>query len=169
MRESKVYSIPDDEFIALIKKCNNYSDCLREIGLSTEGGSSRDTLRRRISELNCDTSHFNPYKQSNQNRKKYLMEEILVENSNYDSISRLKTRLVNENILDYKCNKCGLVEWLGEKISLQLHHKNGISNDHRIDNIEFLCPNCHSLTETYAGKNKKNPAGLQKESKKTNE
>ena len=55
---SKVYLVSDEEFIEIVKKSNTYSDCLRALGLGTKGGSSTDVLKRRISELNCDISHF---------------------------------------------------------------------------------------------------------------
>jgi 5-methylcytosine-specific restriction endonuclease McrA len=60
---------------------------------------------------------------------------------------------VNEGRMEYKCQCCGISEWLDKPISLQLDHINGINNDHRIENLRFLCPNCHSQTDTYAGKN----------------
>lgn len=57
--------------------------------------------------------------------------------------------------LEYKCAFCGNTgEWLGQKLTLQLDHINGKNNDYRIENLRFLCPNCHSITPTYAGKNK---------------
>lgn len=55
---SKVYLVSDDDFIDIVKNSNSYSDCLRALGLGTKGGSSTDVLKRRISELNCDISHF---------------------------------------------------------------------------------------------------------------
>lgn len=150
---SKVYQVSDEDFKKIIQECNTYSDCLRALGLGTKGGSSTDILKRRIKELNCSTEHFNQKnKQSYQAR--YSLDEILIENSSYANISSLKKRLIKENKLEYKCAKCGLINWLGEPISLQLDHINGINNDHRIENLRFLCPNCHSQTETYAGKNK---------------
>ena len=79
----------------------------------------------------------------------------MVENSGYANIASLKRRLVNEKRLEYKCECCGLSEWRGVPLSLNLHHKNGINNDHRIENLSFLCPNCHSITDTFAGKNSK--------------
>lgn len=85
------------------------------------------------------------------------MEEILVKNSNYANISSLKKRLINENILEYKCACCGNAgEWNGKPLSLQLDHINGNNRDHRKENLQFLCPNCHSQTNTYAGKNNSN-------------
>ena len=155
MRTSKVYAISDADFINLVQSKFTYSDILRELGLGTRGGSSTDALKRRIKELNVDISHFNKGKNDSCKQRRYKMEEILVENSTYVGIERLKARLVNEGLLEYCCEQCGNTgEWLGKKLVLQLDHINGIHNDHRLENLRFLCPNCHSVTDTYAGKNK---------------
>lgn len=150
---SKVYSISDEQFKDIIASSNSYTDCLRALGLGTKGGSSTDILKRRIRELNCSTEHFHS-KERQATNAKYSLDEILVENSSYANIARLKIRLVNEKRLEYKCAICGIDSWRGQRLSLQLDHINGINNDHRIENLRFLCPNCHSQTETYAGKNK---------------
>lgn len=152
--KSKVYQVSDETFKKIIANANSYSDCLRALGLTTHGGSSLDVLKRRISELKCSTEHFGTMQIKSPNAK-YDLDEILVENSTYAGISRLKIRLVNEGRLEYKCAYCGNIgEWQGQKLTLQLDHVNGKNNDHRIENLRFLCPNCHSITETYAGKNK---------------
>ena len=150
---SKVYQVSDEEFKKIVQSSNTYSDCLRALGLGTNGGSSTDILKRRIKELNCSTEHFNQ-KNKQSYQSKYSLDEILIENSPYANISSLKRRLINENRLEYKCAICGLTTWLNKPISLQLDHINGINNDHRITNLRFLCPNCHSQTDTFAGKNK---------------
>ena len=150
---SKVYQVSEKEFKTIIQNSYSYSDCLRALGLTTRGGSSLDILKRRIAELNCSTEHFGKYINQKNPYIRYELDEILVENSSYANISSLKKRLVNENRLEYKCAICGLTNWLGKEISLQLDHINGINNDHRIENLRFLCPNCHSQTDTYAGKN----------------
>ena len=150
---SKVYQVSDQDFINIIAQSNSYSDCLRSLGLTTRGGSSTDILKRRIKELNCSTSHFGKLTNVSPNIR-YTLDEILVENSTYTSISSLKRRLLKEERIEYKCAICGISEWLNKPLSLQLDHINGINNDHRIENLRFLCPNCHSQTDTYAGKNK---------------
>lgn len=151
---SKVYQVSDEDFKNIIANANSYSDCLRALGLGTKGGSSTDVLKRRIAELDCSIEHFGSKKVQSSNAK-YTLDEILIENSTYANISRLKLRLINEGRLEYKCAFCGNKgEWLGQKLSLQLDHINGKNNDHRIENLRFLCPNCHSITPTYAGKNK---------------
>jgi 5-methylcytosine-specific restriction endonuclease McrA len=53
-----------------------------------------------------------------------------------------------------KCAKCGIADWQGKSIVLELEHKNGNGDDHSRDNIELLCPNCHSQTPTYKGANR---------------
>jgi predicted RNA-binding Zn-ribbon protein involved in translation (DUF1610 family) len=66
----------------------------------------------------------------------------------------VKRRLMKSGLIKYECTRCGNQgDWQGEKLSLHLDHINGISNDNRLENLRFLCPNCHALTETYAGKN----------------
>ena len=153
--KSKVYLISDEDFTNLVLSKTTYSDMLRELGLSTKGGSSTDILKRRIKELNIDTSHIGRTINTVKGKAKYALEDILIENSHYANISRLKTRLINEEKLEYKCASCGNTgEWLNQPLSLQLDHINGVHNDHRLENLRFLCPNCHSVTETYAGKNK---------------
>ena len=56
---------------------------------------------------------------------------------------------------EQKCEKCGLTEWMGKPIVLQLDHINGDNRDNRIENLRLLCPNCHSQTETFCRKNRK--------------
>ena len=68
----------------------------------------------------------------------------------------LKKKIIEFNIIPYKCIECGIEnQWNNKFISLQLDHKNGNSTDWRLDNLRFLCPNCHSQTDTYSGKKHK--------------
>ena len=57
-------------------------------------------------------------------------------------------------IRGWKCEECGLTEWRGQKIPLQIHHKDGVHINNEINNLQLLCPNCHAQTENYAGRNK---------------
>jgi len=53
-----------------------------------------------------------------------------------------------------KCCKCGIDSWMNEPISLEIEHKDGDSSNNKEENLELLCPNCHSQTPTYKSKNR---------------
>jgi Helix-turn-helix domain len=69
--------------------------------------------------------------------------------------THLKQRLVRLGLLEESCHECGITEWRGKPLSLCLHHINGINDDNRIENLAVLCPNCHSQTENFAGRNRR--------------
>lgn len=65
----------------------------------------------------------------------------------------LKQRLISAGLKQCRCEECGLSEWQGQPLSLALHHINGDGCDNRIENLVLLCPNCHSQTPNFSGKN----------------
>lgn len=67
----------------------------------------------------------------------------------------LKGRLIQAGLLRPECYECGRTHWQGQLLSLHLHHCNGNKYDNRLENLQLLCPNCHSLTPNYSGKNVK--------------
>ncbi len=67
---------------------------------------------------------------------------------------KVKLYLLRYGYKENKCDKCGITEWNGKPLNMELHHKNGISYDHRLENLEMICPNCHAQTDTYRSKNK---------------
>lgn len=151
---SKIYNLSNEEFANLVERNTTYVDMLKELGLTTKGGTSSKLLKKRIVEMNLSTSHLNKNTRNVPSSRKKPIEDILIQNSTYMNISSLKRRLVKENKLEYKCAVCNNTgEWQGKSLTLQLDHINGINNDHRLENLRFLCPNCHSLTDTYAGRN----------------
>ena len=67
--------------------------------------------------------------------------------------ANVKRRLLVEGLKPPSCANCGISEWRGEPLSLALHHINGDRFDNRVENLELLCPNCHSQTDNYSGRN----------------
>lgn len=81
--------------------------------------------------------------------EKYLNNEIKIQSYT------LKLRLIKEKIKEPKCEKCKNENWLDGKIPLELHHIDGNKYNNSLDNLQILCPNCHSLTSNWNGKNRK--------------
>ena len=66
----------------------------------------------------------------------------------------LKRRLLALGLKQDRCEVCGISEWRGQPLSLALHHLNGDGGDNRLENLQLLCPNCHSQTANFAGRNR---------------
>lgn len=152
-KKSKLDLISETKFNQIVKESNSIREILVKIGYKNTSGTMHNKIKKRINDNNLCIKHMGN-KINQRKGKRTPLEQILIENSTYQNIERLKIRLVNEGKLEYKCVKCGNEgEWMGEPISLQLDHINGVRNDHRLENLRFLCPNCHSQTPTYGGKN----------------
>lgn len=69
------------------------------------------------------------------------------------SRSSLCDYMINDLGIEYKCAQCGISNWMGKEIHLQVHHIDGNGYNNELSNLQLLCPNCHSQTDTYAGRN----------------
>lgn len=128
---------------------------IHALGLKV-GGSVYPTLHRRIADLGLDTSHWTGQswaKGRSLPRGRRPLDEILVDESDYLDTNRLKHRLIEAGLMRWCCAACGRTTWEGHAIPLQLDHINGRRDDNRLENLRILCPNCHSLTDTWCGKN----------------
>lgn len=145
----------DKQLIEAVKQSKSVASVIKQLKLKPAGGNYM-TINNKIKELDLDTSHFtgqgwNRGLQFVPKQAKPL-NEILVKDCNYQSY-KLAKRLIKEGIKENKCECCGLTNWLQKPIKLELHHINGIHNDNRLENLQLLCPNCHSYTDNYRGKN----------------
>jgi hypothetical protein len=64
--------------------------------------------------------------------------------------SKLRKKLIDEGIKNNHCEMCGVSDWLGHKIPLELHHIDGNRYNNNLDNLQILCPNCHSMTPNHS-------------------
>jgi Zn finger protein HypA/HybF involved in hydrogenase expression len=151
----KKYKWDEDSLRESVKHSECKSDVLRLLNISTKSGNFQ-TLDKYLKKYGIDSDGliYN-YKRGNKWVPTKTEDEVFCENS---SVSKptLKRRLQKSNLIEYKCQKCGLEdEWNGKKIQLQLDHINGKNDDNRIENLRYLCPNCHSQTATYCMGTKK--------------
>ena len=144
------------EYEEAIRNSHSIASVCRYLGLKPVGGNYR-IIHRAIEDYKLDTSHFTGqgWNVGMKFRPKPVMDigAILTKDSAYQSY-KLRNRLLREGLKERKCECCGRVEWLGKPIPLELHHVNGDNRDHRMENLQMLCPNCHAMTETYRGRNK---------------
>ena len=94
-------------------------------------------------------------KDSNKDRKIDVYEILAGKHPEFQTF-KLKNKLIKEGILQNICSICGITEWCEKKLNCELDHINGTRTDHRLENLRMLCPNCHSQTETFRSKNRKN-------------
>lgn len=150
----------------LIQESTSIRQIIQKLNLSETGGTYAN-FKKIIRYYNLDTSHFTGHgwskgltKDNNESLKKssinkrFSSDVLFSENSPPSIVGcQLRERLIEEG-REYKCEKCGLkAEWEGKKLTLQVDHINGINNDNRKENLRFLCPNCHSQTETWGTNN----------------
>jgi Zn finger protein HypA/HybF involved in hydrogenase expression len=127
----------------------------KALGLAPAGGSYR-TIKRYIIAWGLDVSHFTGQawvgtRPGPTPGQRYTLEEIFREGSTYPTGHLLKI-ILREGYRERRCESCGLTEWLGQPIAIEVDHANGVNNDHRLENLRLLCPNCHALTPTWRGR-----------------
>ena len=105
------------------------------------------TVWRRAKKLGLE------FKIGGANAKMPLSEILEGKHPQYQS-NKLKNRLINEGIKENKCEECGITEYQGKPLVMQLDHIDGNTHNHLYSNLKLLCPNCHSQTVTWCGKNK---------------
>ena len=148
--------ITKKEMIEVLDNSKSLREAMIKFGFSTNGSSAYSSFKNKIMYLGLEIPNYTYYGDNTNKRNKRMNNvDIFIENSTYPR-QRLKNRVIKDNLIEYKCSKCNNIgEWNGEKLSLHIDHINGVNNDNRLFNLRFLCPNCHSQTETYAGKSNK--------------
>lgn len=153
-KSSPIWTINKQKMQIILDESSSFVEVLQKLGLDAHSGNHR-TLNQRIKIDSLSIIELSKKRKEKQSgiKTKMPLSTIMVKDSTYGT-NHLKKRIIKENLMKYVCDKCGNNgSWMGEKLVLQLEHKNGNSRDHRIENVCFLCPNCHTQTETYAGKN----------------
>lgn len=137
-----------EEVESVVKECFSLAEVLRKMGRAPVGGNSTN-LALTLKRWGTDTSHFtgqvhNKGKIAN-NRKS--ADELLVMGTSLDrrmEASKLR-RCLSEKSVEYKCNCCGINEWQGKELALEVDHIDECYWNNLFENLQFLCPNCHTM------------------------
>lgn len=158
-RTSPIWAVDKVELQAILDSSDSFVEVFKKLGVDPYSGNHK-TLNARIREENLSIEILADRRKKarlshleNLNKTRLSDEEVFAIDSGYDR-KHLKRRILENGWLEYRCEECGIGDTYNNKpISLQLDHKNGSNNDNRIENLRFLCPNCHSQTPTF-GKRK---------------
>jgi hypothetical protein len=139
---------------AAIADSRCWADALRKLGYEPKGANYR-TIQRWAKKWGIPADHFDPHigRRRAGLARQLPLQEVLVENSAYHR-GTLKRRLLASGLKRPICELCGQGElWNGQLMSLVLDHINGVPNDHRLENLRIVCPNCAATLETHCGRN----------------
>lgn len=132
----------------VVKESSSLVEVLRKLGRSPVGGNSTN-LALMLKRWGTDTSHFtgsvhNKGKISN-NRKS--PDELLIMGTSMDFRQKgsVLTRCLLEKGIEYKCNCCGISEWMGKPLRLEVDHIDEQYWNNLFENLQLLCPNCHAM------------------------
>lgn len=149
----------DEQFIEAVANNTSVRQVLLSLGLNATGGNYQACWNR-IQKFDLDTSHF---KGQGWNTTRgvtnfaYVPAEEYLGTDKRISSYKLKQKLLKEELFENVCSECKQDSvWNNKILNMHLDHINGNRNDNRLENLRLLCPNCHSQTSTYSGRNKGN-------------
>lgn len=151
----KLRTWTDAQFVAAVAAHTNFTDVIRSLGLRPAGGNHR-SMKKHAARLGVATNHFNNERRVrglrlSHERVRLPLSAVFCEGSHV--LGHCLRRYVRRHFPPSRCALCGLTDhWNGMPLTLQLDHVNGTYNDNRIDNLRWLCPNCHSQTAGFAGR-----------------
>jgi len=154
-------AVTDAELRLAIGASNSWAGTLRRLGYRSAGGNWK-TLQKYAAKWDINTEHFDSAAASLAGFRRHQLKprslsEVMVENSGYGR-SDLKRRLFAAGLKKRECELCGQGEtWRGGRMALILDHINGVANDHRVENLRIVCPNCAATFATHCGRKNRRP------------
>lgn len=134
----KYRNYTDQDIIENAKKVKSLAALLKSLNLKQAGGNYAN-MRRLLQKLNVDCSHW-----TGQGWNKNIQ---MKDWSDYTKAGNCKKHLIKER--GNQCEQCKLKKWLEQKIKLEIHHKDGNRTNNSFENLQLLCPNCHSYTPNF--------------------
>ena len=144
-----VKKISDDEIVQAIHDSKTMRQASSKLSMNF------NTFKRRAVSLGIYNPNPGGKGTNKPSKRKIPITDILDGNYPRYQTFKLKNRLIKEGYLKNECSNCGISEWNGKFLPLELDHIDGNPTNHDIGNLRMLCPNCHSQTETFRAKNKR--------------
>jgi hypothetical protein len=146
----------DQDLIDAVRSSRSYAEIVTRLGLN-QGGGTHQHVKMHIQRLGLEFSHRDSHAWMRDPGAKtggrpMPLEQILISDSNYCHSGRLRGRLIRSGLKEARCEMCGLTEWRGSPIQLELDHIDGNRSNNSLSNLRMLCPNCHAQTETWCKK-----------------
>ena len=132
-----------EEIKRIVSESKSNREVAKKLGYEPHGGGTMANLRTMYKELDIDTSHFNGQGWNKNNYNFMAFTKGTPKKNGKTTLDPLIT------LRGRKCERCGLTEWLGKPINLEIHHIDGDRLNNSLDNLELLCPNCHSYTKNF--------------------
>lgn len=145
-KQAKWKEFSKEELKKIVDESMSVAEVAEKLGYARTGGGSAQSINNMIAYYNFDTSHF-----TGQNWNKGVFDYERFKYGNAIKTANMKDAIIA--LRGHKCECCGLEEWQGQPIPLEVHHKDGDHLNNELDNLSLNCPNCHALTENYRGKN----------------
>ena len=128
-----------------VSESRSYREVANKVGYAQDGGSGIKAIKEMINYYNFDISHFTGqgWNKDNFDYSRFKKGNKLKSDNMRDALTALR---------GYRCEICGISSWMNKEIILEVHH---IDRDHynsSLDNLQLLCPNCHSQTYYWRGR-----------------
>ena len=145
-KQAKWKEFSEEEIRQIVANSKSNAEVAQKLGYVKTGGGSIESIHKMYEYYGIDTSHFTgqAWNKGEFDYDRFKNGNAIKSATMIDAIVALRGR---------QCEHCHLDMWLDKPITLEVHHKDGNHLNNDLDNLELLCPNCHSYTENWRGKN----------------
>lgn len=145
-----------EELEQFVKESYSYAELCRKCGYNDRSGNATKSIKNMVEYYNFDISHFKGqnWNKNNFNYERFEYGRAIKSSEAIKAIAFIR---------GYQCERCKLSNWFEEPITLELHHIDGDNLNNELQNLQILCPNCHSQTENWRGRNISNKEPITEE------